>query len=254
MLAQEQIEGLEHIARMLKEAKSSLVLTGAGISTESGIPDFRSPGSGLWQNLDPMTVLTRQALWDKPEKFYFKGFAPFLRYLNAMPNSAHQTVAWLEEQGLITGVITQNIDGLHQKAGSQRVWEIHGNLTQGHCMKCRRRYPIRFIEDALAAEVLPICTECNNLVRPNVTLFGDTMPNDFWQAQVAADRSDFMLIIGSSLEVSPANTLPRRAKRQAIINLTVTASDQEGWLVVTGKAGLLLSTLKQLLQTNCRRN
>ncbi|NPV89431.1 MAG: NAD-dependent protein deacylase [Firmicutes bacterium] len=240
-------EDLAKLAQMFKSSKRAIVLTGAGISTESGIPDFRSPGTGLWEKMDPMEEASRQAFARNPVRFYQHGFAPFFMVLEAKPNPAHEVLAWMEKEGFIVGVITQNIDGLHQKAGSRNVREVHGHMRSGTCTGCREVYPVSYILEEKNQGRAPKC-DCGSYIRPDVTLFGDPMPNDFWQSVQEAQKCDLMLVVGSSLEVSPANSLPQQVDRVAIINLGPTGYDRKADLVIREKAGRTLLELKELLQ------
>lgn len=240
-------EDILQLAGMIRKAKRAIAFTGAGISTESGIPDFRSPGTGLWEKVDPMEELSRQALTRNPSRFYKQGFAQFLMVLDAKPNPAHWVLAWLEQKGFITGVITQNIDGLHQKAGSRKVFEVHGHMRSGTCLECQEVYTMDYMRRAIEKGLAPRC-KCDAYIRPDVTLFGDPMPGDFWQSTQEARKCDLMLVVGSSLEVSPANSLPQQADKVAIINLGPTSFDRQADLVIKEKASRALLDLQAALQ------
>ncbi|MER3543154.1 MAG: RNA polymerase subunit sigma [Chloroflexota bacterium] len=201
---------LNRAARRLKEARYAIALTGAGISTPSGVPDFRSPGSGLWEQVDPLEVASIYSFRHHPERFY-NWIRPLAGLtLTARPNPAHQALAALEAAGVLKAVITQNIDGLHQAAGSRRIIEVHGHLRQATCMHCYAHFPARpiierFIEDG----EVPRCPRCGGVIKPDVVLFGEQLPaRAFYEAQQEARRCDLMLIVGSSLEVAPAGDLP----------------------------------------------
>lgn len=201
---------LNRAARRLKEARYAIALTGAGISTPSGVPDFRSPGSGLWEQVDPLEVASMYSFRRHPERFYhwIRPLAGLT--LTARPNPAHQALAALEAAGRLKAVITQNIDGLHQAAGSRRVIEVHGHLRQATCMRCYAHFPARpiierFVEDG----EVPRCPHCGGVIKPDVVLFGEQLPvRAFYEAQQEARRCDLMLVVGSSLEVAPAGDLP----------------------------------------------
>ncbi|MDK2883343.1 MAG: NAD-dependent deacetylase [Bacillota bacterium] len=240
--------GVKALAELLAKNKGRAVaLTGAGISTESGIPDFRSPGTGLWNRIDPMEYLSADALYARPETFW-KYFAEvFGPTLEAKPNAGHLALAELEEAGYITGVITQNIDGLHQKAGSRTVFEVHGHLRTVHCESCRQTYPMTEALAWLKKEPIPHCPECGGRVRPDVVLFGDMMPPAFTQAVAAVERSSLVLVVGSSLTVSPANSLAFQTHHLAIINREPTPADGRADVVIRSAAGATLSAvLKEL--------
>ena len=205
--------GVGRAADLLRSARRAVALTGAGLSTASGIPDFRSAGTGLWERLDPMAVASLTSFRYNPDAFF-----GFLRPLAsqialAVPNAAHQALARLEQAGRLVGVITQNIDQLHQKAGSRRVLEVHGNVRRATCIVCYREveagpYLDQFIRDG----AIPRCPGCGGVLKPNVILFGEQLPEKSWQQAQAACRScDLMLVAGSSLEVLPVAKLPMLA-------------------------------------------
>jgi NAD-dependent deacetylase len=203
------------------------------MSTESGIPDFRSPGTGLWSRFDPM-LLTADALESDPENFYRKG----LQVLNeigmvkgAEPNKGHLILAGMEREKYIECLITQNVDGLHKKAGSKKLYEVHGNLRDAHCLTCGCKYSFDDIKEKVAGEqVPPLCDECGGIIRPDVVLFGDMLPDDYEEAVNQVRTSDLLLIIGSSLEISPVNLLPGICRRYIIINNERTAFDRNAYI------------------------
>jgi NAD-dependent deacetylase len=233
---------LKKAAELIASQKPWVVLSGAGISTESGIPDFRSKNTGLWEQYDPMWVLSTDALIKRPEVFYGTGLRVLMRFENARPNPAHQVLAEWEKRGLVEAVITQNIDSLHQKAGSQKVLEIHGHLRSAHCMRCGNKYPMQEVQSKVQKGEIPPRCSCGGQIRPDVVLFGDLLPPDFEKAQVLARRFP-MMVIGSSLTVSPANLLPRYARKLIIINLESTPYDYRADIVLHGKAGETLTAL-----------
>ncbi len=245
------------IAEQLKESRKTVVLTGAGISTESGIPDFRSPGSGIWTKFDPY-FMTRDALYNNPKSFYENGLK-FLEFLysikNAEPNKAHFAIAELEKIELISAVITQNIDGLHKKAGSKEVYEIHGNLDEAYCMKCGRVTTFEELVKKLSGgQVPPLCDFCVNrnnkkigILRPNLVLFGDILPPSFNKATNEAKTSSLLIVIGSSLEVYPANRIPANCKRFIIINRDETNLDSLAEIVWHESAGKALEEILSIL-------
>jgi NAD-dependent deacetylase len=201
---------LNRAAQRLKQARYAVALTGAGISTPSGVPDFRSPGSGLWEQVDPLEVASIYSFRRHPERFY-NWIRPLAGLtLTARPNPAHHALAALEAAGYLKAVITQNIDGLHQAAGSRRVIEVHGHLRQATCMHCYAHFPARpIIERFLEDGEVPRCPRCGGVIKPDVVLFGEQLPaRAFYEAQQEARRCDLMLIVGSSLEVAPAGDLP----------------------------------------------
>ncbi len=219
-------------AELIKECKPSVVLTGAGISTESGIPDFRSPGSGLWEKIDPMEALSTEVLYKNPKKFYDLGFSIITSMKDALPNKAHYLVAELEEKGLISLVVTQNIDGLHHKAGSRNVYEVHGTARTCSCDNCGEVYDTGIIEKRIRAGEIPPKCRCKGIIRPDVVLFGDMLPDCFYDSIKKVEEAELLIVIGSSLAVSPVNYLAEICKRLLIINLGETFYDRKGDLII----------------------
>lgn len=200
---------LERVAALLRNARHAVVLTGAGISTPSGIPDFRSPGSGLWEKDDPMEVASLYALRRDPQRFY-RWVRPLVSLMRqAQPNPAHIALAQLEAAGRIQAVITQNIDGLHQRAGSRVVLELHGHLRTATCLNCFRQTSAEGLEETVERGEVPRCPYCGGVVKPDVILFGEQLPTDVLIAAMEhARQADLMLVVGSSLMVMPAAKLP----------------------------------------------
>ena len=204
---------LEDAAELFRKAKRVVVLTGAGMSTPSGIPDFRSEGTGLWSRDEPMEVASLSTFRTNPERF-FAWFRPLAgQIFHALPNAAHMALAEMERGGVDQTVITQNIDMLHQKAGSKRVIEMHGTLQTLSCTRCYRRFDSsdfvkRFIDDG----TIPLCLDCNGILKPDVILFGEQLPQSAVSAAQGAVRNcDLMVVAGSSLEVLPVASLPMQA-------------------------------------------
>ncbi|MGI6605203.1 MAG: SIR2 family NAD-dependent protein deacylase [bacterium] len=236
------------LADLFRTERQAVVLTGAGISTESGIPDFRSRGTGLWNRIDPMEYLSADALYSQPEVFWRHFAAVFGPTLAAEPNIGHKAVARLEDAGYIRAVVTQNIDGLHQEAGSKTVLEVHGHLRTVHCSRCQRKYPLSQVLQDLEAMPIPRCQYCSGSLRPDVVLFGDMMPPAFSRAVEVVEQSTLMLVVGSSLMVSPANSLAFRTKHLAIINREPTPADGRADVVIHAGAGETLQSLLKELQ------
>lgn len=235
---------IEQIAVWWIECSYRVVFTGAGISTESGLADYRSP-RGLWRGIDPRKVATISALYNNPGDFYdyYRMRLPSMG--KAEPNQGHRVLAQLQHEMLLNAIITQNVDSLHQKAGASRVIELHGNLREASCMKCKKIYPIDVL---LPGEGLPKCKDCNGLLKPNVILFGESLPHEaLRQAEMESKRAQLFVVIGSSLEVSPANHFPLMARdkgaKLVIINREPTVMDQEADLVLNGSAGEILTHL-----------
>lgn len=211
-------ELIERAANLLAQARHAVALTGAGISTPSGIPDFRSEDTGLWSSYNPMEVATLHAFRHHPDQF-FDWIRPLARRLfAAQPNAAHAALAQLQAANQIHAIITQNIDGLHQRAGARHVIELHGNVYSGTCVSCYRVYRSdKFYSDLIDQRVIPRCPECGGVIKPNVILYGEALPvKALMAARRAVSRCDVLLIAGSSLEVAPASDLPMLARaRQA---------------------------------------
>ncbi len=237
----------QQLAAMLKEAHHVAVLTGAGVSTESGIPDFRTPESGLWAQMDPLEVFSRRVLYSDPEMFWQRAEPLFSRLLEAEPNPCHRGLSRLEEAGFIGRIITQNIDSLHQQAGSKRVMEVHGHLRSGSCMTCGSTQPLeQLLETVRRGNGAPGC-KCGGIMRPDVVLFEDPLPEVFEEAWRLVTASDLLLVVGSSLEVAPVCWLAERARQLAIVNMSSTGYDYRASLIIRGKAGHVISDLAKHL-------
>ena len=231
MISADSFTLIQRASEMMSAARYIVAFTGAGISTPSGIPDFRGEKDGLWQRYDPMQVASRSAFYNSPELF-FDWFRPlFLTSWQAYPNPAHFALAALEKVGPLKSVITQNIDGLHQKADSSYVLELHGTALSFTCEKCRKRIDAEnVINQFHAGKTIPRCDYCPTILKPDVVLFEEGLPQEVWgKAEDEARKADLMLVIGSSLEVYPANNIPQIALRQGckliINNLSYTPMD-----------------------------
>lgn len=209
-------QAAQQAAMHISESKWMVVLTGAGISTPSGIPDFRSPKTGLWSRDDPMVVASLSAFRNRPERF-FNWLRPLAREMTkAQPNPAHVALAQLEQKGILKAIITQNIDGLHQKAGSKTVLEVHGSVQELHCPSCRQNFPVEnYLESFISKEEIPRCVNCRAILKPNIVLFEELLPMNVWQqAEQQATQADLFVVVGSALEVTPAAHLPLYALEQ----------------------------------------
>lgn len=221
---------LAHAAELIRAARHAVALTGAGISRPSGIPDFRSD-SGLWAQVDPIEVASLRSFYSDPQRFY-DWFRPLVdTMILAQPNPAHLALARLEQAGRLKAVITQNIDGLHQKAGSQNVIELHGHLRSGTCLQCERKTLAEYLVAQIRMGDVPYCSSCGGAVKPDVVLFDEDLPRGlFWLAQHEIERSDLILVAGTSLEVYPVSDLPvpalRRGAQLIIVNLAPTYLDE----------------------------
>lgn len=234
---------------LIRQAKFAVALTGAGISTPSGIPDFRSPDSGIWGTSDPMEVASIYAFRHNPTAF-FNWIRPLAQtVLDAQPNPAHLALASLEANGRLQATITQNIDLLHTRAGSRTVYEVHGNLRRATCQGCHEEIDgLPLLKNLTAAGQIPYCTTCGHIIKPNVILYGEVLPTlTMYLAQQAVKQCDLMLVAGSSLEVAPAGDLPLLAKQTGakliIINLGPTHIDREADLLFREDVADLLPQL-----------
>jgi NAD-dependent deacetylase len=198
------------LAELLAAAERAVVLTGAGISVPSGIPDFRTPGKGLWEKVDPMKVAHIDAFRRSPDEFWTFYGQRFAMLSEITPNPAHEAVAELERRGVVRGVITQNIDRLHRAAGSQNVIEVHGSIEWSVCPECGGRVSLERVLEVLAEHPgAPECTACIAPLKPDVVLFGEMLPEDaISDAYALAAEADLIVCVGSSLEVFPVASLP----------------------------------------------
>jgi NAD-dependent deacetylase len=204
---------IDFAAALFRGAKRAVVLTGAGLSTPSGIPDFRSEGKGLWSRDEPLEVASLSTFRTAPERF-FQWFRPLASQIfNACPNPAHIALAEMEAAGRLQAVITQNIDVLHQKAGSKRVIEMHGTMRTLSCTQCFKQVESApFLKPFAEQGVIPHCPHCGAVLKPDVILFGEQLPQKAWyDAQREARQCDLMMVVGSSLEVLPVAGLPIQA-------------------------------------------
>ncbi|MCP8967885.1 SIR2 family NAD-dependent protein deacylase [Ectobacillus ponti] len=237
------MQELDTLARWIREAQHMAVLTGAGMSTESGVPDFRS-SKGLWTKFDPFVVSHVDTLEQNYEAFQ-EFYAFRIRELAKVePNAGHRVLARWQQDGLLQFLATQNVENLQQRAGSPEVTHLHGNLLKIHCHMCG--LPATR-EDFL--ELAP-CRDCSGVLRPDITLFGEMLPEAAWsRAFQEISRSDLLLVIGTSLQVSPVNQLPQAAGgRVAILNLDETPFDRQFDLILRGKAGEVLQQVEERLR------
>jgi NAD-dependent deacetylase len=201
----------ERLAELIRESLCTVALTGAGISVPSGIPDFRSPGTGTWEKVDPMEVAHIDAFHRDPARFWSFYRPRFAMLGDKQPNAAHRALARLEADGLLDAVVTQNVDRLHRKAGTERLIEVHGSIDTLSCTSCDASYPLERV-DELFGNGVAHCKGCEGLVKPDVVLFGELLPEAaMHEAHELAARCDLMLCVGSSLEVYPVAGLPQIA-------------------------------------------
>jgi len=243
---------IEQAARLIVEAEYVVSVTGAGHSTPSGIPDFRSPESGLWTSSNPMEVASIFGFRQRPESF-FEWVRPMVKtLLMAKPNPAHNALADLEAMGCMKAVITQNIDGLHQQAGSQRVLELHGHIREATCIRCYQTAPSdAFLSDFVESGQIPRCSSCGGIMKPNVILFGEQLPisalNAAWREVRACD---LVLVAGSSLSVAPACELPMTAvmhgAKAIVVNYQPTDLDPMAHVVIHQDVAVVLPRIAAL--------
>jgi NAD-dependent deacetylase len=230
----------ERLAQLLRNSKRAVVLTGAGVSVPSGIPDFRTPGTGLWENVDPMEVAHIDAWRRDPDRFWSFYGDRFATLVDKEPNEAHLALAELERRGLVRAVITQNIDRLHRRAGSERVVEVHGSIEHSVCLSCGGRVPLDEVIDGLrAGGGAPRCPTCVVPLKPDVVLFGELLPEQAMsEAQALALDADLMICVGSSLEVYPVAGLPAMTRggggRLALVTQGPTPYDMDAEVKLDG--------------------
>lgn len=225
-------------AVLLRQSTSAVAFTGAGISTSSGIPDFRSTGTGLWETHDPMQSASIWSFRDTPERFdqWLRPLAQDI--VQAEPNPAHIALAQLEQAGKLSGVVTQNIDNLHFRAGSQNVFEIHGHLRENQCLSCHETFPAgSTVEEFARTGAAPQCPYCNERLKPAVVLFGEDLPGALVEGALELLRgADLLLVAGSSLVVAPASYFPLEAldagAELILVNLEPTYLDSRASVVV----------------------
>jgi NAD-dependent deacetylase len=240
------------LADLIRAEQPCVVLTGAGVSTESGIPDFRSPG-GLWAEFDPLEYGSIEAFRADPEKVW-RFYAPrFSMLTDAEPNAAHRALAELERRGLVRAIVTQNIDLLHERAGSRDVVEVHGSIRTSHCPRCGQRYLLEEVLALLAeGDGAPRCDDDGAVLKPDVVFFGELLPGEAMErASELAREARLLLVVGSALEVFPVAGLPLETREAggkiAIVNLGPTEYDGRADLRITGPAGETLAAVVAVL-------
>ncbi len=232
--------GPARLAELIRGAERAVVLTGAGVSVPSGIPDFRTPGKGIWEKVNPMEVAHIDAFRRSPDRFWEFYSQRFASLVDKRPNPAHEAIAELERRGLVRGVITQNVDRLHRMAGSRNVIEVHGSIDQCVCLECGGWVALDDVLEVLTARPgAPECSACVAPLKPDVVLFGELLPAAAMaEAHALAREADLMVCVGSSLEVFPVASLPgvtlESGGRLAIVTQGPTAYDAEAELKLSG--------------------
>lgn len=242
-------EKVKELAHLVKRCNRVYVLTGVGISTESGIPDFRSLGPGFLAKIDPERALSLTDLYRNPSVFYDKFLNLWYSFIDARPNPGHLALVRMEEMGFLQGIITQNIDGLHKAAGSKKVWEVHGHLRTGYCLRCNARFSLpEVIKEVEDGKNPPVCHKCQGIIRPSVVLFEDLMSPDFFEARTEMRGADLLIVAGSGLRVYPAASLPFLADKVAIICRRTTAWDDKAVIRINNPIGKTLVDLVERLK------
>ena len=245
---------IQHAAELIRSAKIAVAFTGAGISTPSGIPDFRSNDCSLWKKVNPMEVASIYGFRKNPQAF-FDWIRPLAKTtLEAQPNPAHIALVQLEQSGKLNSIITQNIDMLHTRAGSNTVYELHGHMRKLTCTHCFTKYDAEnIVQDVIELGNVPLCEKCQSVLKPDVILFGEQLP--FQQVQLAkeaARKCDLMIIIGSSLEVYPASDLPviayRKNAKIIIINIQPTPLDKIADIIIRDDVAIILPEIIEQLE------
>ena len=247
------MEEIEQLAQLIVESQKVIVFSGAGISTESGIPDFRSPG-GIWSRYDPEDFTIQKFLsGPAARKTIWKMSAEGGLLTEAEPNLAHYAIAELYQLGKLDCVITQNIDNLHQRAGvpEDKVFELHGNMGWVVCLSCRRRFPMPEVLQKIKEGIeVPDCPDCQGILKPDAVFFGEALPQETLREAIRrAQNCDLFIVIGSTLVIYPAAYIPTYAgeagAKLAIINLTPTPFDHYAEVVIRGKAGEIMSKVME---------
>ncbi len=237
--------GVEQLAELIRSSNGTVALTGAGISVPSGIPDFRTPGEGIWSKVDPMKVATIDA-FHRDTRAFWDFYRPRFEMLgDKRPNPAHLALAELEGRGLLEAVVTQNIDRLHSAAGTRELIEVHGSIATSSCTSCGSSWPLERVPELFDDEGIATCTGCLGKVKPDVVLFGEMLPvAAIDRARELAEAADLMLCIGSSLEVFPVAGLPdltlQAGGRVAIVTIGPTPYDGEAAIRLDGDVAEVL--------------
>jgi NAD-dependent deacetylase len=243
---------IREAAEVIRSSKNLIALTGAGISVESGIPDFRSPG-GLWEKFDPQVYASIDTFNRLPGKAWEMIFEMMDVIIDAKPNPAHRALAWMEENGYLRSVITQNVDNLHRAAGNKNVIEYHGNSGMLTCVHCHTDYETDRFRERLKEKEIPLCTECDRILKPSVVFFGEMIPQRaLMESQFLADSADGVLVVGTSAIIYPAAGIPVMAKNNGAkilefnleeTNYTESITD----IFIGGPAGETLPAVVDLL-------
>jgi NAD-dependent deacetylase len=246
------VSAAARLAELINDSSCTVALTGAGVSVPSGIPDFRTPETGLWENVDPMEVAHIDVFERDPARFWSYYRPRFHSLGDKQPNAAHEALAELERRGLLEGVITQNIDRLHRAAGSDNVVEVHGSIETSTCRDCAASYGLAEVDALFGEDGVATCSACDGAVKPDVVLFGEMLPETAMrQAQELAARAELMLCIGSSLVVHPVAGLPEVTRscggELAIVTKGPTPYDDDAVLKLEGEVDAELGAVVAVL-------
>ncbi len=248
---------IQRAAQLIIKSSSTVVLTGAGVSTESGIPDFRGP-NGLWTKVDPAKFASIDAFLSDPKGWWLTALNLSPVLMGAKPNIVHKILAKLEKMNLIHWLVTQNVDGLHKRAGSEKVLEVHGSLWSASCIVCHAQVGRHYLEKAIKKHwIPPTCPECGGILKIDAVLFGEALPREVMaQAVQAARDCQLFVVVGSSLLVYPVATLPSIARQSGanliIINQEETPFDDVADLVFHGRAGDILTQISKAVKKTHR--
>lgn len=245
---------IERFARLILESKNIVVLTGAGMSTESGIADFRSPGTGLWEKVNPNEFASIHSYVSDTQKNLKFMLEMGINIFKARPNKGHKMLTKLQKLGKLKGILTQNIDGLHQKAHTNNIVELHGTANESICMRCKKVYPItKMINQVLKDKYAPSCEVCNGLLKPNAIFFGEPLHSETLRsADEMLSDCDLLIVLGSSLLVYPVAFYPQKAlssgAKLAIINIQETDMDHRAEVVIHDKIGDIFPKIVELVE------
>jgi len=255
-LSKAKVKIIRLAANLIKESHHAVALTGAGISTPSGIPDFRSPGSGLWTRYPPMQVASLTVFRYDPEHFYEWLHPLALKLVNAKPNAAHLALVKLQSAGYLDTIITQNIDGLHTRAGSKDVLEVHGTMSTLTCIDCFKQVPAEgILQEYISHCTPPHCQDCGGILKPDVILYEEQLPVKTWiKAEETSRKCDLMIIIGTSLEVMPSAKLPvyalEHGARLIVLNRFETYIDVRAEVVIRDDVAEIVPRIAEMVLTS----
>jgi len=251
---------IQKFAQLILDANNIVVLTGAGMSTESGIADFRSPGTGLWEKVNPDEFVSIHSYVSDTKKNLDFMLEMGLNIFKARPNKGHKMLTKLQKLGKLKGILTQNIDGLHQKAHSKNIVELHGTAHEAICMGCNKIFPITtMINQVMKGENRPSCEACNGLLKPNAIFFGEPLRSEILsQADDMINNCDLLIVLGSSLLVYPVAFYPRKAlslgAKIVIINIQETDVDSYAEVVIHEKIGDIFPRIVNIVKKEIEEN